>query len=151
MPSPMSVDIKDILVAAGIGVFASTSSSEYGIYIGQGAEKPDNLIAIFDLSGTTIEPISKDQAPDQIGTHRVQIKVRANSYVDAYDKIIEIEQELERKTRVTVGNIFYNVIYRLDQPTFDGYDEQNRAIWRQNWAALRQMPSSSSSSSSSSS
>jgi len=149
MPSPMSVDVKDILVAAGIGVFASTSSSEYGIYIGQGAETPDTIIAIFDVpAGKVIQPITRSVGPDYVGTHRVQIKVRSNSYVEAYDKIIEIEQELERKINTTVGNVFYNVIYRDGTPVFDSYDEQNRAVWRQNWSAMRQIGSSSSSSSS---
>jgi len=149
--NPCSVDIKNILEAAGIGVFASTSSSEYGIYIGQGADKPDNIIAVFDTGGSPINPISKDTAPEYIGTDNVQIKVRSNSYQDAWRKAREVEEELDRKINITVGNVFYNVIYRTTTMVFDSYDEQNRAVWRQNYSALRQISSSSSSSSSGSS
>lgn len=148
--NPLSVDVKNILETAGIGVFAATSG--WAIYIGQGAETPDTLIGIFDVpAGTPQDPISIDIAPERVGTEFVRIKVRSNSYTDAWQKIKAIENELNDTTDQTVGNTYYNIIYRATSIAFDSYDEQNRAIWTQDFAAMRQTPSSSSSSSSTSS
>lgn len=146
--NPLSVDIKNLLETAGIGVFAATSG--WAIYIGQGAEKPDTLIGIFDVSaGVPQDPISIDVPPERVGTEYVRIKVRSNSYTDAWQKIKDVEQELHDTANLSVGNTYYNIIYRTTGIAFDSYDEQNRAIWTQDYAAMRQTPSSSSSSSSS--
>jgi len=133
MSNPVSVDIKDKLVASGLGTFAATTG--WAIYVGSRPEAPDDVISIYDTQGTNMNPLAKGV---EIGKYTFQIQVRAGSYVNAHDKIEAIEAVLDR-LKLTVGSTYYSAINRVKLIAFSGYDADNRAIWVQDYTAIRQI------------
>jgi len=145
MPNPVSVDIKNVLEAAGLGTFAATSG--WAIYIGKGPETPNDVIVLYDVpDGDAIDGICTDL--ENAANYSLEIRVRSESYPVAYQRITAVEKEINR-TKFTVGNVRYELVNRDFPPRFDFYDENNRAIWYQRYTVMRYIGSSSSSSSSS--
>lgn len=80
--------IKDLLVTAGVGVFAS--QSDWGIYLGVQPDKPGRCITIYDSGGNAPEPSLLLSYPS------VQVRVRGNvgDYLVAGDKIRAVQNAL---------------------------------------------------------
>jgi hypothetical protein len=116
-----SVDIKDILVAAGLGVFAA--SSGWSIAIGRQPVSPDQAIAIFD-SGSWLSP----SAHLLIDYPSIMVSVRgaAGDYTGAYAKALAVRDKLlGLPTQTVSGTIYSGITVRADI-FFMGYDETNR-------------------------
>lgn len=136
--NPATVDIKDILVSAGVGTFAATTG--WGIYIGQepaGSEGggTDTVITLYDTIGTPDDTLDNIRVDD----FSIQVRVRGakDNYTDAYDKIEEISTELNQTKDYVTGSTRYASIYRSSLPAFLIRDDQNRPIWTMNISGLR--------------
>ena len=139
--NPISVDIKDILVTDGVGVFAAQTG--WGIYIGQEPtgkegetrEGPDTCITIYDVDGDPVDTLNKVRTDD----FSIQIRVRGSKegYTAAYTKIQEVITSLDQKKDHLVTGARYASIYRSTIHRFLKRDDQNRPIWVCNFGGLR--------------
>lgn len=127
-----SEGVKDILVSAGIGVFASQSATEWSIRISKMEPKPDKMIAIFDVPGLPPQPGLDINYP------ALQIVVRGTpaGYVDSYAKAQRIVDELlGRDTETRGGDIWASVTMSSDIINL-GYDDNERPMWSMNFQLI---------------
>ena len=129
MNSP-SIDVRDILVAAGLGLVFGTN-----LFIGQEPTSPDNCVTIFDTPGyppqLTLDPDEKYDYPS------IQIRVRNRSYEEAYDLISDIKTELHGLNHDEWNGTTYELIRCAQEPFPLGYDEGNRSWWVANFDIQR--------------
>lgn len=117
-----SISIKDVLVAASIGVFGDIGAS-WPIWIGRMPEKPDNAILLTDSGG------GNSEAHWLLDFPTVSIIVRNTNYLDGYNKAKEIKDKLHTLPSQTingdrvvscliVGDINYLGTFDKDRPNF---------------------------------
>jgi len=90
-----SEDLKDVLVAQGLGVFAGTGNSKPGIYISHFPDMPAGVITIYDLPGPAAEGCFNPLAPRWISS-MFEVMVRASNYKDAYALAWRLSSLLEK-------------------------------------------------------
>lgn len=135
--NPVSFDIKDLLVAEGIGVFAANTG--WSISIAVEPVDPDTVITIYDVTGTL--DYNLDGSVNPIQHYNNQIRVRAEDYQVGYNKALEISQFLDKKERFDETAGTYDVHYALIQRTSDiislGEDDNDRFIFVVNFKTTR--------------
>lgn len=127
MAADPALGIRDLLVTAGVGVFAAQSG--WGIFIGSEPDSPDTAITIYDSGGRDSDFMFLVDRPS------VQVRIRGetNGYsaawskaYDVFDNLLAIPAQVLNGDRwdgiTTIGNI--NVI---------GYDEKRRPIFTTNF------------------
>ena len=124
---PTSVDCKDLLVTAGIGVFGATSG--WGIYISREPDLPNSVVTVFDVGGLTPNPAWLLDYPS------VQIRVRGNpnDYIKTSDKAQDVKNALLGLTPQIVNGSNIRGITAIGDIAFLNYDESSRPIFTQNW------------------
>lgn len=113
-----SVDIKDMIVAAGLGVFATN------LFIASMPDTPDLCVAVYDIAGLSAELNYEWQLP------AVQIQVRGartGIYTDAYNKINAIAALLHGKQE-TRGGANYKLIQQEGDISHVSTDEYRRPL-----------------------
>lgn len=131
--TPPSVDVKDLLVAAGLGTFAATSG--WGIYVGSEPPTPDTCITIYDTGGPAPQPRAALDMPD------VQVRVRGASddYLNAWDKANVIKNTLLGSAQQTVNSKRVGGFLATSDVAFIARDEgKNRPIFTVNFRFMRQ-------------
>lgn len=118
MNSP-SMDIKDILEAAGLGLTFGTN-----LFIGQEPTIPDNCVTIFDAPG--IPPQLCLDRDDAYYYPSIQIRVRNRSYLTGYELVNDIKTELHGVGHETWNGTYYSVIKCAQEPFLLDYDDNNR-------------------------
>ena len=91
-----AVDVKDIIVAAGLGVFGTT------LHIAGMPDTPDLCIAVYDIAGLSAELNYDWQYP----AVQVQVRGKAGSYTDAYNKLKAISDLLHGKQETRGGSVY---------------------------------------------
>lgn len=129
MSSP-SEGIKDLLVAAGTGVFAATTG--WGIYIGKMPDDPDTCITVYDSGGEPSDPKWLVDYP------YVQVRVRANvaGYLTAEAKIKEVVSELLGLPSQDLNGDRWVSVTQISAPAFIGYDEKQRPEFTTNFRII---------------
>lgn len=136
MPNAPSQDIKDLLVAAAIGVFAAQSG--WSIAIGrepsQSDKAPHTTITIYDTGGDDANPALLLDHPT------VQIRVRGdpNGYPAAYIKAQQIKDFLLGMPRQVVNTTDYIGVWITGDIFHLGHDENNRPLLTTNWHMARE-------------
>lgn len=115
-----SIGVKDLLVAASVGVFPPTSGN-WPIYISQLLDKPDNKIALYDTGGLAPNPKWLLDRPD------VTAIVRSNSYADGYDKMRDVRDVLLGLPAQDINGDRWLGIVQVGEMAFTGYDKKERA------------------------
>lgn len=133
--SSRAVELKDLLVAAGVGVFNVTDTAnvtDWSISVGKMAEKPDRCITAYDSGGKSPNPAWLVDYPT------VQIKVRGseNDYVAAVDKTTEVKDALLGIMSQTIGSDIYVSISMIGDRNFLGYDENGRPMFSLNFQLI---------------
>lgn len=133
--NPASVDIKDILVTAGVGTFAATSG--WAIYISREPSEPDTCITIYDTGGPGANPKWLIEEPS------IQVRVRGAKlgYLAAYQKADAVKQALLGRAKQTVNSTVYVSFTMLSEIAHIGYDENSRPLFTINFNIIRE-PSS---------
>ncbi len=128
----VSVDIKDILVAAGIGAFGS--SSGWSIAIGKEPVSPDTVITIYDTPGDAPNPKWRLDYP------QVQIRVRGSKrgYTAAHDKMEAIKNALLGRDPETVNSSYYAAFWMVTDTYALPADELERPLFVTNWRFAKQ-------------
>ena len=113
-----SVDIKDMIIAAGLGVFATN------LFIASMPQDPDLCIAVYDIAGLSAELNYDWRRP------AVQIQVRGartGIYTDAYNKINAIVGLLHGRQE-TRGGANYKLIQQEGDISHVSTDEYRRPL-----------------------
>lgn len=115
-----SVDIKDMLVAEGLGLTFGTD-----LFIGREPESPNNCTTIFDTPGF---------APEKYYTNEyryfypaVQVRVRNVDYLDGWDLINDIKLLLHNRGQETWNGTLYSLVMCSIEPALLNWDSNNRA------------------------
>lgn len=134
----LSVVVKDWLVTAGIGQFAS--SSDWGIYIGVEPDSPSKSVTIFDVPGPTgTVELDRSIPVDQ---SRIQARVRSLGYVAGRTKMNAILTALEAKVNSEevegLDTVHYAAVIQLaSDMTYLGRDGKQRHIFTWNFQIRR--------------
>lgn len=132
--NPVSVDVKDFLVAEGIGVFNATTG--WSIACGYMPETPDTVIVLYDLAGRIQTTMDKTV---EIRYDPVQIKVRGLSFLSTYIKARDIVLALRGsdKDHFVINDSFYLIFRDPVGPTQGERDDKERLSWVTTIEAVR--------------
>jgi len=122
MSNPLSVDIKDILVANGIGVCAD--SGDWGIFISVIPDVPDNCIAVFDVPSSVEGRVL--QTGEVLDKLAFSIRIRSIEYLAGWDKVSEINAVMDALNGFSGIDRDYRTVKRLQNATPEGRDESKR-------------------------
>jgi hypothetical protein len=118
--SSPSEGIRDLLVAANVGVFNATSG--WSIHISRMPNKPDTCITIYDSGGAPSNPKWLLDFP----TVQVRVRGSENGYLAAQAKCKDIVDALLGLPSQDVNGDRWVMITQLSAPTFLGYEDNKR-------------------------
>lgn len=133
--NPFSIDIKDLLVAAGIGVFGATTG--WNISIGTEPAAPRDAITIYDSGGFKPITFTNKSNDDTIGRPSCQVRVRSKAYQDGWDKAQEIVDEIGHKGGFDTATYHYADIDQQTAITGIGRDENKNHLFTINFLGIR--------------
>lgn len=90
-----TIVVSNLLVANGYGVFKSLTS-DWGIFISEQPDSPDQCITIYDSSGSNL---GKGMSGDTLIRPGIQIRIRSKTYPDGIRKIGVINSYLDNISR----------------------------------------------------
>lgn len=135
---PCSVVVKNLLVTAGEGVFATS------IFIAGEPTSPDNAITLYDNSGEGNLPLVS-RTGKRTSIHRVQIRVRNTNYQTAYDTAFDIGKILRYTEPFTLAKegddpyaIRYTSFVETGSVLFLLKDKKQRSIFVLNMKITRE-------------
>jgi len=111
-----SQDIKDILVADGIGTFGTD------LFVSKQPSTPDAVVTVYDTGGFAPEGMTADHYP----TVQMLIRGDQNSYRTTYTKAESVRDSLHRLHDETWNSTKYIAIWAMSDIIFVGYDENER-------------------------
>jgi hypothetical protein len=114
-----SDDIKDMLVAGGLGLTFATN-----LFIGKEPSLPRNCVTIFDTYGFPPDLGLKDQGYERPS---IQIRVRNISYKNGWALTQNIKDSLHGRSHQTWNGTLYSVIYCSSGPALLDWDENGNA------------------------
>jgi len=114
-----SEDIKDILVAGGLGLTFATN-----LFIGKEPASPKNCVTIFDTYGRPPDLNLTDQGYERPS---INIRVRNTSYMTGWTLANNIKNLLHGKEHETWNGTLYTVIYCSSGPAQLDWDDNNNA------------------------
>lgn len=126
-------DIALYLEEQGVGTFASELG--WSINVSREPNSPDDAITIYDTGGNEADPENEIYEPT------IQVRVRAESYTDAYSKHNEIRDILIIPTSRTLGasdDTFYIGIWMQSDILSLGRDDHDKHILTANYRIQRQ-------------
>lgn len=131
--NPVSQDVKDMLVGAGLGSFGGTGPG-WAIYVGKQPPDPDDVVTIYE------GPDQSPADPDNDLYHpTVQLRFRAREYLDAVNRALAVREELVNNQHgVTVNGTLYLGFWSLGGLNPMGYDEQDRPGFTMNFSLMRE-------------
>lgn len=137
--NPVSKDIKDLLVTAGLGGDAGVD--DWAIYRGQEQTVPFNTITVYDTGGP-LPGYFYDVTVAETQYPTFQIRVRGVDYDTAYAKMEAIKDYLNTVTGwfVTVGaeRTEYGRPFQTSEIFSLGKDEGGRSLFTINFKIIRQ-------------
>lgn len=139
--NPVSVDIKDKLVASHAGVFAATSG--WSITIGVMPSEPATIISINDTGGPDPKYFL-DRGYPPIENKAFSILFRAGSYLSAYAKAEAVKTSLETLGAFDVvlsgeGTVKYGTVSVSGNILYLGKDAQERFTFSVNFRVKREL------------
>lgn len=132
-PSPVSLDISDILSTNGVGTLGANTG--WGIFVSREPDSPDTAITIFD-SGNSLEPNAKWLL--EYPSFQVRVRGSENNYLSATAKIQEIKDVLLGLPPQTRNGTNYRGVWQQTEIIPLGYDDQNRPLLVQNYRTVRE-------------
>jgi hypothetical protein len=130
--NPTSVDIKGLIVAAGLGVFGAQSG--WAVAISRRPDTPDQIMTIYD-SGSWRAP--NPALLIDYPTINVNVRGSAGDYAATYTKALAVRDLLLGLPAQTVGGTRYVSVTVRSDPYFLAYDEMNRPEFTINFDVIR--------------
>lgn len=132
--NPVTVDIKDKLVAAGVGTFAATSG--WGIFLSLLPDSPDTVIALYTTSGLSPEGCM-NQSAKQLLRPSFSVRVRGTTFLATYTKMREVIDTLGRIGPWSVVGCKYSDVFQTNDEFLFERDENGRYVWSVDFYAVR--------------
>lgn len=132
--NPPTLDMRDVLVNAGVGTFAATSG--WGIYIGSEPTSPNTVITLYDTGGLSPNPVFLLDFP----TFQVRVRGNPNDYLGAYNKILGVRDVLLGFDSQDINTTRYDGVWQSSEIVSLGTDKE-RFIFVANFRVARE-PSS---------
>lgn len=125
-----SVGIKDLLVAAGDGVFAATTG--WSIHIGKEPTTPHTTITIYDSGGLTPNPAWLLDFPS------IQVRIRGapGDYIGAQQKIVDCKNTLLGLPSQDLNSDRWVSVRQIGDINLIGYDDSNRPMFTMNFSLI---------------
>jgi hypothetical protein len=121
--NPTTVDIKDLLVTnSSLGLVFATN-----LFIGRQPAMPDTCVTLYDTSAMAPEYTLSAEDSGLYEYPAVQVKVRANNYLDGYDLASSIYFDVHNSDPQTINGTLYSSILAAQTPTLMRWDENDRA------------------------
>ena len=114
--NPPSVDISTMLQSDGVGTIATD------LFVGREPDSPDECITIYDTQGEGANPKFLLDLPT------IQVRVRSNTYLGAYDKIQSIKDKLLGRPTEVINSTRYVGIWAQTEIAFLQKDESERQL-----------------------
>lgn len=114
---------------AGFGEFGG--SSGWPVYVGREPLEPVDVVTVYDTGGGPAVLIPDIRQPS------VQVRVRADSYQDGWQKANEAYQELAQPTGVSVNDAVIVTWVAQGDVQFIGRDDKDRPLFTSNWRLIR--------------
>lgn len=116
-----ALDIKDVLkdVSSLELTFATN------LFVGKEPTSPDNCVTIFDTPGG--KPQLTYNKDEKYYYQSIQIRVRNNSYTEAFSLADQIEEELQGMAHETINSTYYSLIQTMGSPCLLDWDDNGRA------------------------
>ena len=114
----VSIDIKDMLIGAGLGLSFGTN-----LFIAKMPTTPVKVVCLYDVASVAPElGITEHQYNRDV----FQCVVRDNSYSDAMTKAYQIMEWLQGKRNIQINGMTYTLIRALFVPYLMEWDDNNR-------------------------
>ncbi len=126
------IDIKDMLVSAGIGTFKAASG--WGIYVSEEPTAPDTVVTVYDTGGQDSEPNILLDYPSVM----VRVRGAPGDYAAAWSKAQAVKDALLGKSAATVNSTRYVGIWMKGDINYLGRDESRRPQFTLNFAITRE-------------
>lgn len=121
---------KDLLVAAGVGVFAAASG--WGIYVSKEPSTPSTTITLFNTSGRPPNPKWLLDYPSL----NIRIRGAKGGYVNAEDKAKEVKDVLLGLDSQDINGDRWVSVTMPGDLAFIGYDENERPMFSLNFRLI---------------
>ena len=122
--------IKDLLVAAGVGVFSAQSG--WGIFIGSEPSAPDTTITIREFAGPGPMPKWRVDFP----AIQTMIRGAPGGYQAAKVKAQQVLDELHSLPSQTLNGDRWNSVIATSGPAYNGDDQKNRPKFSVNFKLI---------------
>lgn len=117
-----SISLKDVLVAASVGVFnAVPSAGQWLITIGSQPAEPDDVITLYDTGGLPSWPKWLLDFPD------VTINIRSDKYQEGWDKMYAVRNALLSLPAQVINGDRYDGVIEVGTGGYIGKDTKNRS------------------------
>lgn len=126
--NPCSIDIKDLIVAAGLGTFKATTG--WGVYVSKEPKEPDTVITVYDTGGFSPNP----RFPMDEPTVQVRVRGAPGAYMNAWAKAYKIRDALLGYSNAPLST----VIFMDGDIFFLEYDDNNRPVLTLNFRVMRE-------------
>lgn len=129
--SIVSIDMKDILVADGVGVFGGGGT--WSIYIGLEPPDPDQVITLYDTGGNDPNP----RLLIDFQTFQVRVRGLPGEYQETYVKMQDARDSLLALPSQTINTTLYDGVWQTGDVAFIGQGE-SRPIFTANFRVIRE-------------
>lgn len=120
-----AVDVKAMLEYYAQAEDSSSCEIElFPIYIGKEPAEPFDTITIFETS--TMPPQLTFDRTERYEYPTIQIRVRANSYLEGWQVISNVKNLLHGRGQIQWGDTFYTLIRCMNGPALLDYDKNQR-------------------------
>ena len=123
----VSEGLKDLLVTAGVGVFAAESG--WGIFIGREPGDPETTITIYDTGGFPPNPAWLLDFP----TAQIRVRGARNGYQAASQKIRDIKDALIGIDSLDLNGDRWVSITMPSDPLSLGFTEEDKPLFVANF------------------
>lgn len=127
---PTSHEIAQYLDTQGVGVLGATSGWRLAANVE--AASPDRAVTVYDTGGAA--PVLYDEP---LTAPTIQVRTRAHSYAEAYEKQAEVFGILNDVVDQNIGDHRYLGLWREGDILHAGRDEQDRHILTSNYRVER--------------
>jgi hypothetical protein len=121
-----AVSMKDILVAAGVGTFATD------LFVGKLPRTPDACVSVMQTGGKDSNPKWLLDYPSM----QVMVRGAKNDYQGAYAKAVAVKDALIGYPSQDVNGDRWVQVNQLGDLMSLGFDEEDRAMFSLNWSLI---------------
>jgi hypothetical protein len=130
------VDLKDQMVAAAVGVFASSDENDWCITIGSSPDKPTKCLTLYDTGGPQPDR-TMDRSQKAIMSPQIQVRARAATYIAGYQKLQDLVDLTNQWGKFARGSSWFEGVFQSSDIMFLERDGKDRYVFTVNFQVKR--------------